>query len=176
MYKFNVPVLPGQKVYKICPKCNPDHKENCNHCAWQYCITSGCDVGVGVSPDGSFNSHKLQVCEVKCGELNYFTILRWWNVMYFGTKEDAEKAISEYNVIRNIPNNADRYDAYRRWRESRFNERQISVNPPKAHWILKAENGTGVCSHCNHQDHIDPLAKYCRYCGSEIENTKEESR
>lgn len=176
MFKFNVPVLPGQKIYKICPKCNPDHNGNCNHCAWQYCITSGCDIGVGVSHDGSFNSHKLQVCEVNCGELSYFTVLRWWNVMYFATKEDAEKAIVEYDKIRNIADKGTRYDEYLLWKTLRRDAVESAMNPSKAHWIAKDDKGNAVCSHCNRLDHVDPLAKYCRYCGFEIENAEEESR
>lgn len=41
---------------------------------------------------------------------------------------------------------------------------------PKGRWILKDQNGNGVCSHCNRQDAIDPLATHCRYCGCKMED------
>lgn len=41
---------------------------------------------------------------------------------------------------------------------------------PTGRWILKDQNGNGVCSHCNRQDAIDPLATHCRYCGCKMED------
>ncbi len=43
-----------------------------------------------------------------------------------------------------------------------------------ARWILKDENGSGVCSNCHRQDKIDPLAGYCRYCGAKMKGANDE--
>lgn len=91
----------GSTIYKICPKCNPNHNGTCEHCAWRGTMNV-CDVGVHVWSDGSYNEKELQIVERKIGNRTDFTLFELWNVQYFPTKEAAEKALKEYDEIRNI--------------------------------------------------------------------------
>lgn len=51
----------GEKVYKICPKCNPDHNESCARCAWRGCMSQiGCDV-FGLWNDGQYPADKCTI-------------------------------------------------------------------------------------------------------------------
>lgn len=74
-----------------------------------------CDVGVHVWSDGSYNEKELQIVERKIGNRTDFTLFELWNVQYFPTKEAAEKAMKEYDEIRNIPDNNDRKAQYDSW-------------------------------------------------------------
>ena len=122
------------RVYKICPVCNADHNGSCENCAWQGCFSPGCEVGVSVYEDGSFTNKDLQVIERKVSEWNFFITLRWWNIMYFPTKEDAEKALNEYVHIRSIVDRKERYKTYKEWeneREWRYPEENPDLLPIK---------------------------------------------
>lgn len=113
------PCKVGDTVYKICPKCNEHHNGNCKNCAWRGCIGSGCDIGVRVYSDGSYNEHPLQIVQYKVTENRFVTILKYWNVMYFSNAEHAEKAKTEYDEIRNVADRKERYKRYLMWEESR---------------------------------------------------------
>lgn len=158
------PTWIGETVYKICPKCNDKHDGSCKNCAWEGCIWNGCNVGVGVFPDGSRNTGKLQIVEMKVGDRNLLTVCEYFGTMYYGSREDAEKGLAEYEKIRNIEDKDERINAYLKWK----GERLTPVSEvPEATWTL-VSNGSGVCSNCNRQDHIDALATNCRYCGAKI--------
>ena len=113
----------GDVVYKICPKCNPAHNGTCEDCAWQGTMRT-CDIGVRVYCDGSCNQTDLQVVKKKLGDWNDLTFFQLWNVQYFPTKESAEKAMTEYNKIRNIPDKASRVLKYDLW-EAKQRERFV---------------------------------------------------
>lgn len=118
----DVNILPckvGKTVYKICPKCNDRHNGNCNHCAWRGCFMSGCDVGVRVYSDGSYNEKPLQVVPYSVTRGGFVTIVENWNVLYFPNSEEAEKAISEYDKIRKIEDRKERYKKYLSWEAQR---------------------------------------------------------
>lgn len=117
MYKtISVPIWLGDTVYKICPKCNDKHNGTCEHCAWSSAIMNGCDVGVRIYDDGSFNKHPLQILKMQVTERNFFTICKNMGTMYHDSYIKAEKAISEYDKIRNITDKEERYNAYKLWR------------------------------------------------------------
>ena len=109
----------NDRVYKICPVCNADHKGSCENCAWRGWFTPCCEVGVRVYEDGSFTRLPLQVIERPVTELNFFIILRWWNIMYFPTKEEAERALGEYDFIRSIEDRKERFETYEKWEAGR---------------------------------------------------------
>lgn len=118
----NAIVLPckvGQTVYKICPKCNERHSGSCEHCAWRGCIGYGCDIGVRVYSDGSYNKHDLQIVPRKVSRYTIVTILELWNIMYFATEEEALAAMTEYDAIRKIEDRHERYEAYKAWEAKR---------------------------------------------------------
>lgn len=51
----------GKTIYKICPKCNSDHNESCNRCAWKGCMTmTGCDV-FGLWNNGEYPADKCTI-------------------------------------------------------------------------------------------------------------------
>ena len=51
----------GETIYKICPKCNPDHNESCNRCAWRGCMSlTGCDV-FGLWEDGQYPAEQCTI-------------------------------------------------------------------------------------------------------------------
>lgn len=109
----------GETVYKICPKCNDWHNASCEHCAWRGCLGHGCDIGVRVYSDGSYNKHELQIVPRKVTKHNLVTILELWNIMYFATEEDANSAKAEYDAIRKIEDRHKRYKAYKAWEAKR---------------------------------------------------------
>lgn len=118
-----IPIKLNQIVYKICPKCNDNHHGSCRNCAWQNCLGYGCEVGVGVWHDGSYNTGPLQLVPVRVVERNFITILKSWNVMYFPTEKAAGVALTEYDAIRGIEEKEERYNAFSEWaaaREVRF--------------------------------------------------------
>ena len=115
-----IPVKAGQRIYKICPICNPNHNGSCKHCAWSGCFgLCGCDVGVGVCFDGSFNQKELQIIPRKVAATHIVTILKWWNIMYFATETEAQKAMKEYMAIRSIEDRVERYHRYKEWEVDR---------------------------------------------------------
>ena len=116
---LELPVLIGSKIYKICPKCNNNHKGTCKHCAWSGCFPHGCDVGVRIWWEGSFEEHPLQIVEKLFTQNNFWTVLNYWNLMYFGSKEEAEAAMKEYDSIRKIEDRKERFLAYQKWESSR---------------------------------------------------------
>ena len=69
-----LPVWLNDTVYKICPKCSPKHNGTCENCAWSSCKHYGCDIGVGVYPDGSYHKSELQVVPVFVNIANFFCI------------------------------------------------------------------------------------------------------
>lgn len=104
----------GDQVYKICPKCNSHHNSTCDHCAWQGTMRV-CHVGVGVYPDGSYNEKPLQITQQTLGPTMDHTFYELWNVQYFPSREAAERALSEYEEIRNIKDKTVRYRTYLHW-------------------------------------------------------------
>lgn len=114
-----VPCKVDQTVYKICPKCNEHHNASCKHCAWSGCLGFGCDIGVSVYSDGSYNECALQIVPRKVTKYNIITILELWNIMYFATEEEANTAKDEYDTIRNIQDKHERYEAYKAWENER---------------------------------------------------------
>ena len=122
LLKNNVNILPckvGETVYKICPKCNPNHNGSCKHCAWCGCFMNGCDIGVKVYSDGSHSNYELQIVPYKVKENSFITIIKYWNIMFFSNAEEAEKAKNEYNQIRNIEDRKTRYEKYLSWEAQR---------------------------------------------------------
>ena len=122
LFNNNVTALPckvGDIVYKICPKCNPNHNGSCEHCAWCSCHMMGCDVGVGVMCDGSYSDYDLQVIPYKVTERRFITIIKYWDLMFFSNTEEAEKAKNEYDEIRSIEDRKERYEKYKLWKADR---------------------------------------------------------
>lgn len=114
-----LPCKIGDTVYKICPKCNDDHNGSCKGCAWNGCLSYYCDVGVGVWSDGSYHEGELQIVPYKVGETRLVGILRHWNIMFFATPDEAEKAMGEYDEIRRTEDRHERYAKYLSWVENR---------------------------------------------------------
>ncbi len=113
------PCKVGDIVYKICPKCNKDHNGSCKHCAWAGCFTNCCDVGVRVYFDGSYNKHDLQIVPFKVTKDRYIGIIELWDVMFFKSATEAERAKNEYLEIRNIEDSEKRYKKYLLWETKR---------------------------------------------------------
>lgn len=113
-----VPCKIGDKIYKICPKCNPDHCGSCQNCAWQGQF-GPCDVGVHIYSDGSYTKHDLQIIEktVNCG--NITTVYDNWNVMFFEEYDDALQALLEYDKIRKIEDKQTRVKEFNVWLKRR---------------------------------------------------------
>ncbi len=126
------PCKVGDVVYKICPKCNDRHKDNCKHCAWRGCFSNGCTVGVGVWSDGSYNEHPLQIVSYEVAKHNFITILEFWNIMFFSNVDEAEKAKNEYDAIRNIEERKERHEKYLLWEAKR-----------EKHYAFLKEGGEG---------------------------------
>ena len=80
---------------------------------------TGCDVGVRVWFDGSHEEHDLQIVPYKVTEHRFVTIIKYWNIMFFATAEEAETAKAEYDTIRKIENRHKRYEAYQAWETKR---------------------------------------------------------
>jgi hypothetical protein len=114
-----IPCKVSDTVYKICPKCNPNHNGSCKHCAWSGCHPAGCDVGVRVYSDGSFNEKEKQIVPYVVTANRLMTILKYWNVMFFATPEEAEKAKDEYVEICKTKDSDDRHYKYLEWESSR---------------------------------------------------------
>lgn len=114
-----IPCKVGQTVYKICPKCNKDHNGSCERCAWRGCFMTGCDVGVRVFFDGSHGGYDLQIVPYKVTEHRFVTIIKFWNIMFFASTEEAETAKAEYDAIRKIEDRHERYEAYKVWATKR---------------------------------------------------------
>lgn len=104
----------GSTIYKICPKCNSNHNGTCENCAWQGTMNV-CDVGVHVWYDGSCIEAELQIVKRKIGEYVNLELFKLWNVQYFPTLESAEKAMKEYDEIRNIGSRFGRKLKYDEW-------------------------------------------------------------
>jgi hypothetical protein len=101
-------------IYKICPKCNSKHNDTCENCAWQG-IMNVCNIGVKVWEDGSFYRCELQIVKREIGNLMNLELFELWNVQYFPTLESAEKAMKEYDEIRNIGSRFGRRLKYDEW-------------------------------------------------------------
>lgn len=108
----------GSTLYKICPKCNENHNGDCNHCAWQGTMRV-CDVGVRVWGDGSYNKNPLQIVTRKFGNTYDLDIFKLWNIQYFPSYAEAEKALKEYDEIRNIADKTIRKLRYNTWEFNR---------------------------------------------------------
>lgn len=106
----------GQKVFKICPKCNDNHNGNCMHCAWRGCFSNGCDIGVKIYPDGSYCEHELQIIEYTVSERTFFNVKKYWKTMFYPTLEDAQSGLKEYDTIRKIPDKDKRVKYFERWK------------------------------------------------------------
>jgi len=85
------PFIEGQKVFKICPKCNPRHNGSCKNCAW-----AGCDFHEGCSIYDQVE-HTVQVVEKKVfwGAMKRMKV--FWNFWYFPTRDEAQKRCDEIN-------------------------------------------------------------------------------
>lgn len=118
---IQIPVQVGQKVFKICPKCNDEHNGSCKNCAWRGCIWHYCTIDVHVYEDGSFNEHKKQVVETIVTEHNLVHVIDEWNITYFETIEAAEQAIKEYEQIIEIADRHERVAKFDEW----YNTRKI---------------------------------------------------
>ena len=116
-----IPVQVGQKVFKICPKCNDEHNGSCKNCAWHGCIWHYCTIDVHIYKDGSFNEHKKQVVETIVTEHNLVHVIDEWNITYFETVEAAEQAIKEYEQIIEIADRHERVAKFDEW----YNARKI---------------------------------------------------
>ena len=116
---IELPCKVEQMVYKICPKCNEGHSGSCKNCAWRGCLGYGCDIGVRVYSDGSFNKHELQIVPSRVTAHNIITIFKLWNIMYFATEEEANTAKEEYDAIRKIEDRKKRYRTYKAWQTKR---------------------------------------------------------
>ena len=111
----------GSTIYKICPKCNSNHNGTCEHCAWRGTMNV-CDVGVKVWEDGSYCKHELQIVKRNFSEHINLEIFELWNIQYYPTIEVAEKAMKEYDEIRNIGSRFGRKLKYDEW-EAKQRER-----------------------------------------------------
>ena len=119
MNKNLLPCKVGDTVYKICPKCNPNHNGTCRNCAWGGCFIGACDVGVGVYGDGSYTKHPLQIVKKTVRAEAITKIIDYWNIMYFASEEKAAIALKEYDNIRLTEDRHERKAAYDKWHESR---------------------------------------------------------
>lgn len=90
-----LPCKVGDKVYRICPKCNNSHDGSCDNCAWQGTGgVSGCNV-FGLWGDGSYDAHH---CTIVPWVANYYrmpTIVKKLGTRIFLTREEAEAALKE---------------------------------------------------------------------------------
>lgn len=118
MKEIKVNCLVCDVVYKMCPKCNDDHNGTCKNCAWAGCFGI-CTIDPYVYGDGSYNKNKKQVVEKEVNESTFIHINEWWNIGYFGTKEDCEKAIKEYEAICAISDRKERKAEFDKWYNSR---------------------------------------------------------
>lgn len=116
---IELPCLVGDMVYKICPKCNENHNGSCKHCAWAGCHVTGCDIGVRIYGDGSYNKHELQIVPVKVNRNNLFNTLEYWNIMFFETESLAKIAMRQYDAIRKMENKEERIEKFKSWVEAR---------------------------------------------------------
>lgn len=114
-----IPVRVGQRVYKICPKCNDEHNCTCKNCAWSGCIWNYCSIDVRVESDGSYNKHKKQIVQVNVNECNFIHIIDEWNITYFDNIVEANAAIKEYEQIVAIADRHKRVEKFDAWREAR---------------------------------------------------------
>ena len=119
MEQIKVNCLIGDTVYKICPKCNDRHNGTCKNCAWGGCIWNYCTIDPYVWFDGSCNEYPKQVVTIKVNENNFIHINEQWNIGYFATKEDCEKAIAEYEAICAISDRKERKAEFDKWYNSR---------------------------------------------------------
>ena len=72
----------GETVYKICPKCNPNHNESCERCAWHGCLSQvGCDV-YGLWSNGEYSADKCTIVPKKL----------YWNFIPTIAKELGNRA------------------------------------------------------------------------------------
>lgn len=88
---------------------------------------------------------------------------------------DANEAIRKVEQIPFIVNENKAFHEGCRYMQKKVlrvlhESKAIEAEPVKhGKWILKDQNGNGVCSNCNRQDNIDPLATNCRYCGAKMD-------
>ena len=122
---IELPVKIGNKVYKICPKCNDNHNGTCKNCAWGGCL-GACDVGVHIYSDGSYTEKPLQIVEKLVTDHNIITVYDWWNIMFFDDEVKAKQAMKEYDSIRTLEDRTERVEKFRDW----YNGRKIK-NPLK---------------------------------------------
>jgi len=119
MKNLKVNCLIGDIVYKICPKCNDQHNGTCKNCAWSGCIWNYCSIDIRVYEDGSCNKKPLQVVKRCVRENDFIHINEQFNITYFASEEEALKAIAEYDKIRSIEDNHERYNEFIRWEGKR---------------------------------------------------------
>lgn len=124
MISINVNCMIGDKVYKICPKCNDRHNGSCKNCAWEGCIWSYCNIEPKIYKDGSFTKSPLQVVQKVVNERNFAHINEEWNIAYFESEQAAQKAIQEYDAISNIENCEERVKSFNEW----YQRRKTDVN------------------------------------------------
>lgn len=119
MNTIKINCLIGDTVFKMCPKCNEEHNGTCEHCAWRACIWQYCDIDPHVYDDGSYNKNKKQVVEKVVNERNFIHINKLWNIGYFATRADCEKAINEYEAICAIEDKKTRVAEFEKWYNAR---------------------------------------------------------
>lgn len=81
----------GQKVYRICPKCNDRHNGNCEHCAWRMC-SRPCTT-YGLWSDGQYPKEQCQILEVTLTWAYIPDFLEHLGDKTFFTLEEAKKRL-----------------------------------------------------------------------------------
>ena len=84
----------GETIYKICPKCNPDHNESCNRCAWKGCLSQvGCDI-FGLWDNGEYDANNCTIVP-KTIYWNFIpTIAKELGKKAFFNPEDAKQKLN----------------------------------------------------------------------------------
>lgn len=125
---IQIPVKVGQKVFKICPKCNDRHNGSCKDCEWSGAIWHYCHIDVMVYDDGSFNEHKNQIVPMFVTEHNLFHIIDEWNITYFDNIKEIERAIKEYEQIIEITDRCERVKQFKEWCCKRKIKNELMIN------------------------------------------------
>lgn len=85
-----LPCKVGDTVYRICPKCNDDHKGSCDRCAWENTGgVEGCNV-FGLWGDGQFPANKCTVVPWVATYHRMPTVIDKLGSRIFLTREEAE--------------------------------------------------------------------------------------
>ena len=92
---LKLPCAVGDTVYRICPKCNSEHKNGCKNCAWEHsCSNNGCSV-YGLWKDGQYPADQCTIVPYKV-TWNYIpNLLEHIGKTVFLTQERAEAVLRE---------------------------------------------------------------------------------